>query len=158
MEIKLAVANDAEVISALNSEVQQLHADLFPELFKPPSAETFPAVLVGQLLADPTTYIFIGYLDGQPVGYIYSQIIRRAETSLRYAWDRLYVHHLGVKQAYQGQGVGKALIQAVVNLAKAQGITMIALDVWSSNTKARAFFAAQGFTVYNENLWLHLSE
>ena len=83
MEVKQAIANDAEVISALNSEVQQLHADLFPELFKPPSAETFPPALVRQLLADPTTYIFIGYLDAQPVGYIYSQIITRFRADMR---------------------------------------------------------------------------
>lgn len=156
MKIRRASANDAEIVSALNSEVQQVHADLLPDLFKPPSAETFPATLVHQLLTDPTTYIFIGYLDGEPAGYIYAQIIRRAENSLRYASERLYIHHISVKQAYQRHGVGEALIQAVVGLAKEQGISTMALDVWSLNTKARAFFAAQGFTTYNENMWLHL--
>jgi ribosomal protein S18 acetylase RimI-like enzyme len=112
---------------------------------------------VRQLLAEPNTYIFIASENGAPVGYIYAQIIRRAETSLRYAWDRLYIHHLSVNQAAQRQGVGQALIQAVVRVAKAHGIATIALDVWALNTKARSFFAAQGFTVYQETMWLHLS-
>jgi len=157
MDIRLATPQDAEIISALNAEVQKVHADVLPHLFKPPSQETFPASLVRQVLADPTTYIFIAYSNGTPVGYIYTQIIRRAETSLRYTWDRLYIHHISVNQAYQRHGVGQALLQTVVRLAKEHGISTIALDVWSLNTQARAFFAAQGFTVYNENMWLHLS-
>ena len=156
MDIRLATLKDGENIAALNAEVQQVHTDALPHLFKPPSEETFPASHVRQLLADPNTYIFIASVNGAPVGYLYAQIIRRAETSLRYAWDRLYIHHISVNQAYQRHGVGQALIHAVVRTAQAQGIATIALDVWSSNTKARAFFAAQGFTVYQETMWLPL--
>jgi len=157
MDIRLATPNDAESIAALNAAVQQVHADALPHLFKPPSAETFSASLVRQLLADPHTYVFIASAQGVPVGYIYGQIIRRAVTSLRYALDRLYLHHLSVNQAAQRQLVWEALIQARVRVAQDHGIATIALDVWTVNTKARAFFAAQGFTVYQETLWLHLS-
>jgi ribosomal protein S18 acetylase RimI-like enzyme len=157
MDIRLATPQDAEIISALNAEVQKIHADVLPHLFKPPSQETFPASLVRQLLADPTTYIFIAYSNGTPVGYIYTQIIRRAESSLRYALDRIYIHHISVDQAYQRHGVGQELLQTVVRLAREHGISTLALDVWSFNTQAQAFFASQGFTVYNENMWLHLN-
>ena len=156
MDIRLATLQDAESIAALNAEVQHVHADALPHLFKPPSEETFPAALVHQLLADPHTSIFIASVNGAPVGYIYAQILRRAETSLRYAWDRLYIHHIAVYPAYQRHGVGQALIQAVVRVAQAHGIATMALDVWTFNTQARAFFAAQGFTVYQETMWLPL--
>ena len=56
MDIRLATPQDAESIAALNAAVQQVHADALPHLFKPPSAETFPAALVRHLLADPNTY------------------------------------------------------------------------------------------------------
>jgi len=157
MDIRLATPEDAAIVATLNAEVQRVHAEALPSLFKPPSPETFPASLVRQLLADPSTYIFLGSANGTPVGYIYAQILRRDETASRYAWNRLYIHQLSVNQAYQGQGVGQALMQAALKIAQDQGISSIALDVWSFNTKARAFFAAQGFSVYNETLWLHLS-
>ena len=157
MDIRLATPADAEIVAALNAEVQRVHAEALPSLFKPPSPETFPASLVEQLLADPSTSIFVGSANGTPVGYIYAQILRRDETASRYAWDRLYIHHLSVNQEYQSQGVGQALMQAVLKVAQDHGISILALDVWSFNTKARAFFAAQGFAVYNETLWLHLS-
>ena len=157
MDIRLATLNDAESIAALNAAVQHVHADALPYLFKPPSAETFPASLVRQLLADPNTYIFIASANDAPVGYLYGQILRRAETSLHYAWDRFYIHHISVNHASQRQGVGQALIQTAVRVAQEHGIATLALDVWAMNTQARAFFAAQGFTVYQETMWLHLS-
>jgi ribosomal protein S18 acetylase RimI-like enzyme len=88
------------------------------------------------------TFIFLGYANGTPVGYLYAQILRRDETASRYAWNSLSMHHLSVNQAYQGQGMGQALMQAALKVAQDQGISSIALDVWSFNTKARAFFAA----------------
>ena len=157
MDIRLATLNDAESIAALNAAVQHVHADALPHLFKPPSAETFPASLVRQLLADPNTYIFLASANGTPVGYIYAQILRRAETSLHYAWDRFHIHHISVNHASQRQGVGQALIQTAVRVAQEHGIATLALDVWAMNTQARAFFAAQGFTVYQETMWLPLT-
>ena len=156
MEIRLATPNDAEVISVLNAEVQKVHAEAFPHLFKPASPETFPASFVRQLLADPDTCIFIGSLHDEPVGYVYAQIIRRAETGLCHPRERLHVHHISVNQAHQRSGCGRALIQTVVQFAKEHGLSTMTLDVWSFNTKARAFFATQGFTVYNENMWLNV--
>jgi ribosomal protein S18 acetylase RimI-like enzyme len=157
MDIRLATPNDAETIAALSAIVQQVHVDALPHLFKPPSPETFSASLVRQLLADPDTSIFLGYVNETPAGYLYAQILRREETALRSAWDHLYIHHIAVHQAYQRHGVGQALIQAVLRFATDHGLATIALDVWSFNTTARAFFAAQGFTVYREHMWLQLS-
>ena len=157
MDIRLATPNDAEIISALNAEVQTVHAKALPQLFKPASPETFPTSLVHQLLADPDIFIFIGSLHGEPVGYVYAQIIRRTETAFRHSWERLHIHHISVNRAHQRRGCGDALIQAVVQFAKEHGLATLTLDVWSFNTKARAFFATQGFTVYNENMWLNVS-
>ena len=156
MDVRLATPNDAELISTLNAEVQKVYAEALPHLFKPASSETFPTSFVRQLLADPDTCIFIGSLHGAPVGYIYAQIIRRTETALRRAGEHLHIHHISVNRTHQRRGCGHALIQAVVQFAKEHGLATITLDVWSFNTQARGFFATQGFTVYNENMWLDI--
>jgi GNAT superfamily N-acetyltransferase len=157
MDVRLATLSDAELISALNAEVQTVHAEALPHLFKPASPETFPVSVVRQWLAEPDTRIFIGSLHDEPIGYIYAQIIRRPETALRHAWERMHIHHISVHRSQQRRGCGHALIQAVVQCAKEHGITTITLDVWSFNTQARSFFAMEGFTVYNENMWLDIS-
>jgi hypothetical protein len=45
MEVRLATLNDAEIISALNAEVQTVHAEALPHLFKATSPEAFPAIV-----------------------------------------------------------------------------------------------------------------
>ena len=157
-EVRRATADDAETISALNAEVQQAHATALPHLFKPASPEAFPTVLVRQLIASPGSYLFIAHIDGAAVGYLYAQRIEGRESPSREAWDRLYVHHLSVNSASQRQGAGQALMQAVKRLALEQGISTITLGVWSANSKARAFFAAQGFAPYQEDMWLRVRD
>jgi ribosomal protein S18 acetylase RimI-like enzyme len=153
MQVRLATINDAESISLLNAHVQKLHAEALPQLFKPPSNETFPTSSVIELLRDPNNYFFIGHVDGEAVGYLYAEIRNVPETTLRYEMTQVYLHHISIPPRHQHQGYGETLIQAVKALARAKGITTIGLDVWSFNTSARAFFARQGFTVFNERLW-----
>jgi ribosomal protein S18 acetylase RimI-like enzyme len=123
MDVRLATLNDAEIIAALNAEVQTVHAEALPHLFKPASPETFPASFVRQLLTDPDTCLFLGFLHDEPIGYLYAQIIRRPETALRHAWERLHIHHIAVQRSRHRRGCGHALMQAVVQCAKEHGIT-----------------------------------
>ncbi len=153
MEVRRATQDDAGAISALNATVQRLHAEAYPHLFKPPSPETFSPDAVAGLLDDPSHIVFIATVDGVPAGYVYCQIARRPESYIRYALDLLYIHHISVDAAYQGTGVGSALMDAVRDLARAEGITHLELDVWSFNDHARRFFESQGFKVYNLRLW-----
>ena len=48
-----------------------------------------------------------------------------------------------VADAWQGQGVGSALLRALVAAARARGVTTVAMDVLAENWKARAMIAAQ---------------
>jgi ribosomal protein S18 acetylase RimI-like enzyme len=156
IEIHLATADDAEIIAELNTDVQRIHAEPLPHLFKPPTLDAFPPSLVRELLADPATHIFIGLLDEQPVGYIYAEVMLRPKNSWRYAMNTVYIHHISVKPEYRRAGCGEKLIDAVKDLATEKGITRLALDVWSFNTNAQAFFARQGFTNFNQRMWLEL--
>ncbi len=88
VNVRRATVADAATISALNADVQAVHAAALPWLFKTPSAETFP-----------------------PLG--------------------------AVRQA-----------------ADDRDIRQVALDVWSFNERAEAFFRRHGFEAYNERLWL----
>lgn len=142
----------------MNADVQRIHAAALPHLFKPPAGDVFPPSLILEWLADPNTFIFLGELDGQAIGYIYVEIWDQRETSWRYASQSVYVHHISIKPEYQSRGFGAQLMGAVKDLAKQKGISTIALDVWTFNTKAHAFFAGQGFSNYNERMWLKIDK
>ena len=158
MQIRLATPEDAETISTLNMDVQRIHAEAFPHLFKPPSPEAFPAWMIRDWLAYPENYIYLGCLDGQAIGYIYVEVRHQPETSSKYAMDSVYVHQMSLRPEYQSQGYGQKLMEAVKDLAREKGIGTIALDVWSFNTQAKTFYQKQGFVNYNERMWLELTD
>ncbi len=155
MSIRMATVADAATISALNADVQAVHAAALPWLFKVPSADTFPPAAAAAMLAKDDVLVYVAYLGDEPVGYAYAQVRRHPETSLQYAFDEIYLHHLSVRPGRRGHGVGDALLGAVRQAANDRGIRQVALDVWSFNERARAFFHRHGFEAYNERLWLH---
>ena len=53
---------------------------------------------------------------------------------------------------------GEILIEAIKALAREKELSLIALDVWSFNIEAHAFFAKQGFTNFNDRMWLEISK
>lgn len=151
--VRAATMADAGTISALNADVQEIHAKALPRRFKLPSAETFPLSEALKLLADSQNLFFMAHFSAFAAGYVYAEVIRRPETSRTYAHEMIYIHHISVRPHFQGQGVGKALMNAVQSAGRDLGITTLALDVWSFNEAARSFFVRFGLKQYNERLW-----
>lgn len=54
---------------------------------------------------------------------------------------------LGVVKGYRGQGIGKALLRATLDRARAIGLTRVELTVRQHNTRAFELYRAMGFTV-----------
>jgi ribosomal protein S18 acetylase RimI-like enzyme len=153
LRVRRARAEDAALVSSLNADVQALHAAALPHRFKSPTAETFPPAEAAELLNNPATLAFIAEIDSVPAGYAYAEKMAQPETSFRHAYEMVYIHHVSVRPQFRRRGVGTALLAAVRTAASDAGLTLIALDVWTFNDVARAFFARHGFTAYNERLW-----
>jgi len=156
MHIRLAALADAPFISALNADVQKLHAGAVPHFFKPPSDESFPTWEVIEMLNNPNNVFFVVEIDGQPIGYLYAEIKSLPETASRYAQDYLYIHHISVRPQDQHHGYGEQLVQAAKDFARQKEIQTLALEVWDFNAKAQMFFARQGFMPRTHSLWLRL--
>jgi ribosomal protein S18 acetylase RimI-like enzyme len=151
--VRKAVEEDADKLAALNADVQAIHAAALPWLFKPPGPDTLPPAAVADLLEGLENFIFIAEVDGIAVGYAYAEIVRRPETPFHYARDMVYLHHISVRPEHRRRGVGSALVGAVRAAASDIGISVMALDVWTFNDEARAFFRRHGFATFNERLW-----
>jgi GNAT superfamily N-acetyltransferase len=61
---------------------------------------------------------------------------------------------MGVLDAFRGRGIGSQLLGALRDLASIRKIPQLALDVWRFNSRARAFYQARGFQVYQEKMWV----
>jgi ribosomal protein S18 acetylase RimI-like enzyme len=153
ISVRRAIASDAQILSLLNRDVQAVHAAALPFRFKPPSQHSFPPAEAAALLAKFENLVLLAQVDQDPAGYAYAEIVRRPETSLTYAFEMLYLHHISVGTRFRRQGVGTALLNAVRAAGEDLGITLLSLDVWSFNETARRFFCQHGFHPYNERLW-----
>ncbi len=151
--VRRAGPDDADVMSALNADVQAVHAAALPDSFKPPGSEAFSPAAAAAVLAKSDNLVFVAEVDAVPAGYAYAEVRRVPETPSRYAYEMVYLHHLSVRPDYRRQGVGARLLDAVRAAGDDLGIALLALDVWSFNESARAFFHRRGFKPYNERLW-----
>jgi GNAT superfamily N-acetyltransferase len=151
--VRLATLSDAALLSSLNADVQMLHAQAAPWLFKPPGPDTFTPAVASALLAEPDNLVFVASIGSEPVGYAHAEILHRAETPFQYAYDEVHLHAIGVQPPWHGRGIGKALIEAVRQAAASRGVALLTLGVWSFNAAARAFFREQGFAPYMERMW-----
>ena len=150
--MRRATVDDAGLIASLNADVQAVHAAALPWRFKTPSPEGFSAE-AESFLAKPENLVFVAEAEGVPAGYAYAETIRRPATSLVYAHKMILIHHISVRPAYRRRGVGTALIDTVRAAGRESGIDLLALDVWTFNETARAFFRRHGFAAYIERLW-----
>jgi ribosomal protein S18 acetylase RimI-like enzyme len=151
--VRRATAADAELVSALNADVQAIHAAAFPQRFKSPGPETFLPPAAATLIARSGNLVFIAEADGEAVGYAYAEVIRRPETAFHHAHDSIYLHHISVKPNRRRRGVGAALLETVRAAGQEMGIDLLTADVWSFNEDARAFFRRHGLAPYIERLW-----
>lgn len=69
--------------------------------------------------------------------------------------DMEYFAQLAVAETMQGQGIGTALLQHQIRLARAKGCRRCALDVAITNPRAQALYERLGFTVTHEHRWPH---
>jgi len=153
MNIRQATPTDRLVLSSLCKDVQSLHAEHHPDIFKVPESEDFAMSFFEEALADLTTRIFIAENEEQTLGYILCKLVEREESPFTYARRFLMIDQIGVRPAARGEGVGAALIQQAEEFAKELGVLRIQLDSWDFNIRAHAFFEKQGFQKFMFRFW-----
>ena len=100
-----------------------LHAVSFPD--------PWDAKAITDLLATPGTFAFHA-----PDGFVMARI----------AAGEAEILTLAVEPHARRQGLGRALLQAAINQARADGATTMFLEVGADNPAARALYASLGFT------------
>jgi ribosomal protein S18 acetylase RimI-like enzyme len=153
MIIRKATPTDSLALSRLSRDVQSLHAEHHPTVFRMPESDDFAISFFEEKLADPATTIFIAEESGEILGCILCKLIERAETPFTFAARILLVDQISVRPEAQGQGIGAALMQQAEVLAAELQVQRILLDSWDFNTKAHGFFESQGFRKFTFRFW-----
>ena len=156
MNIRQANSSDSVLLSSLCMDVQCLHAENHPEIFKMPHSNDFAVPFFEEMLADPKNSAFLAEENGQALGYIFCKLVERPETPFTFTMRYLLVDQISVRPAAQKKGLGAALIERIIALGKELNVPRIQLDSWGFNREAHAFFEKMGFEKFNHRFWRNL--
>ncbi len=143
--VRKANKNDVTSIIKLLHQVNMVHHNLRPDLFKPYTTK-YNAQELEALMDDETKPIFV-YDDGAVQGHAFCQITESKGDILLVDAKTLYIDDICVDEAARGKHVGKALYEYVRDYARSIGCYHITLNVWEGNDAAYAFYKNMGMTV-----------
>ena len=142
--VRQASEGDAEILADLNCHVQELHVANAPQRFKP--VETVEvAEWYRKTLKNPDCRAWIAEADGLPAGYALTVYYDRPENPFCFRRAYCEIDQISVSPEFRRKGVARALIEHVVDEARAIGIRDIELNSWSFNSGAHDTFRALGF-------------
>ncbi len=141
--IRTAELRDIPRIGELLVQVAKVHHDGRPDLFR--AGRKYDDRALAELLADETRPILV-YTDenDRVCGYAFCVYQTHKNDILLTDITTLYIDDLCVDAALRGKHIGRALFDAVCEMARAAGCYNITLNVWSCNPAAMRFYEKCG--------------
>lgn len=133
-----------EIAAEVTDELVTSLARILPQLSSSPpptSAE------VGEIIADPDSFLFVARVNGAIVGSL-TLIMFRIPTGLK-AW----IEDVVVDDAARGHGVGEALNRAALAKAAERHAKAVSLTSRPSREAANRLYQRIGFTIRETNVY-----
>lgn len=144
LKVRRAVVKDIPKILDLLVQVDMVHHNGRPDIFKGPATKYSDGQLE-KIISDSSTPVFVCVDSNDvPLGHafcVHKQVVGDSVlTDIR----TLYIDDICVDSAARGRHVGKTLYDAVISYAREQGFYNVTLNVWSCNPTALKFYEAMG--------------
>ena len=131
-------------------QVQQLHVEWRPDVYKPASPlitmDMFEAIL-----KDGNWYV--AEADGVVVG-ILELMKRHVKSPAQVTKDVLFISTMAIDEKYRGKGIGHRFFEKVKQLKQEKGYDTIELQVNAKNRLAYEMYRKYGFTEKSINMEL----
>ena len=143
--IRRATSADSHRVIDLLHQVNMVHHNIRPDLFKPHTTK-YSAHELESMFDDESKPIFV-YDDGMVLGYAFCQISEIRDNQLLEDIKTLYIDDICVDENARGKHIGKSLFEHVRDYAKSIGCNNITLNVWEGNEPALRFYKNMGMFV-----------
>ena len=148
LNIRRAAENDIPAVLNLLVQVNMVHHNGRPDLFKGPTTK-YTEDELRAILADNKTPVFVCADEGGRVlGHGFCVLQRQANTRLMVENATLYIDDICVDEAARGHRLGAAIYRHLVDYAKSLGCHNVTLNVWSCNPGAMRFYEKLGMVPY----------
>ena len=145
MFVRRAVSKDIPEIARLLYQVNNVHADIRPDLFVH-DLRKYTDEEIKAIIKSDETPVFVCYEDVNSevmLGYCFAVFEKKHGHSLQPV-KTLYLDDICVDENARGRHIGKLLYDSVLDYAKKEGFYNITLNVWSCNPGAMKFYEAMG--------------
>jgi GNAT superfamily N-acetyltransferase len=155
IQISIAGKPEAAIIADLS---RRTFYDTFAPHNTPENMDMFlntqftPKQLIDQVGAPGNTFLLARF-GAEPVGY--ARLFEGAELPPAISGTKaIEVARIYADKKAIGKGVGKALMQACIDLALEKDKEWIWLGVWEHNHRAIAFYEKMGFAIFDRHIFL----
>lgn len=143
--VRKAEKRDIDAIIRLLHQVNMVHYEKRPDLFKPYTTK-YDEQELEALLGDDSKPIFV-YDDGEVLGHAFCQISEVKNHRLLQDAKTLYIDDICVEETARGRHIGQSLYEYVRDYARSIGCYNITLNVWEGNDSALSFYRSMGMQV-----------
>lgn len=151
--IHIVQTKDYILLAELNKEIQSLHHNLYPKIFKPYNKESSINFFRNTLNAENAVAFVANDNEGGTLGYVLLFMVRLEDNHFQFSRTFVLLDQILVLRKYQGRGVGKQLIETAIDFARANNIDTVELNHWTLNDVAGKFFTRNKFDYYNGKMW-----
>jgi ribosomal protein S18 acetylase RimI-like enzyme len=151
-----ATPQDLNIFLDINKNVQELHHLNQPTIFKPHDQVTIAAEEFEKLISKNGMSLFLVKSKTNFCAYVLFEVIKKKESIFKFEEKKIYLQQISVKEEFQGQGVASEILSFLKDQAKENGIRKIELDYWTFNKNAELFYKKNGFSPFNQKMFLNL--
>jgi ribosomal protein S18 acetylase RimI-like enzyme len=145
--VRPATKNDIPALMSLLVQVNMVHHNGRPDLFKGPTTK-YTADELAAILADDETPVFVGVDEsGRVLGHGFC-VLQHSGGRLMAEHDTLYIDDICVDESARGLGAGRAVYDHIVEYARQRGCYNVTLNVWTCNPGAMRFYEKLGMKPY----------
>src|SRR5262249_6371893 len=128
VSIRPAAPADLQAIGRLGALLVRMHHELDPDRFiaAAPGTEHAYGSFLGTQLDKPSIVVLVAEREGEVVGYTYAGVEGTDYMSLRGPAGALY--DIVVDPAHRGQGIGRMLLDATLDVLRAKGAPRVVLS------------------------------
>lgn len=153
--IRFAKREDAEKINILRKQVNELHVNGKPEVFKAGFSDELRDY-IDTVFDDPLKRIVVYDSDGTIGAYAVLNHITKPENPFMHERDYLDIDEFGVDEALRRKGIATGMIGFIREYAGNEGFSRIELNMWEFNQSALAFYEAVGFSTYRRYMEMEI--
>lgn len=145
--VRRAEDRDIPAIMGLLKQVNQIHYDGRPDLFKLSTKYTENELRT--IMDNDQTPVFVCTdSDGRVLGHGFCVLQRPENTRLLRDILTLYIDDICVDETARGQHVGRMIYEQIIAYARQCGCYNVTLNVWSCNPGAMKFYENLGLVPY----------